>query len=112
MPSMPKRVKHRKVQRGNNAGLSQRCNELDFGEFGLQTLDRAYDNSGALLSSKADKKYILDGNGNPIIISETPPVVCGIAVVAKNISAETEYKIVRLLQAVYGISSNRISVQS
>jgi large subunit ribosomal protein L16 len=39
---MPKRVKHRKVQRGNNAGLSQRCNELDFGEFGLQTLDRAY----------------------------------------------------------------------
>ena len=42
MPSMPKRVKHRKVQRGNNAGLSQRCNELDFGEFGLQTLDRAY----------------------------------------------------------------------
>ena len=42
MPSMPKRVKHRKVQRGNNAGLSQRCNELDFGEFGVQTLDRAY----------------------------------------------------------------------
>ena len=39
---MPKRVKHRKVQRGNNGGLSQRCNELDFGEFGLQTLDRAY----------------------------------------------------------------------
>ena len=42
MPLMPKRVKHRKVQRGNNGGLSQRCNELDFGEFGLQTLDRAY----------------------------------------------------------------------
>ena len=77
-----------------------------------QTLDRAYDNSGVLLSSKADKKYILEGNGNPIIFSETPPVVCGIAVVAKNISAETEYKIVRLLRAVYGISSNRISVQS
>ena len=77
-----------------------------------QTLDRTYDNSGTLLSSKADKKYILDGEGCPIIISETPPVVCGIAVVAKNISAETEYKIIRLLQAVYGISSNRISVQS
>ena len=42
MPLMPKRVKHRKVQRGNIAGLSRRCNELDFGEFGLQTLDRAY----------------------------------------------------------------------
>ncbi|MBR6507808.1 MAG: hypothetical protein IKT37_09450 [Clostridia bacterium] len=77
-----------------------------------QTLDRAYDNSGTLLSSKADKKYFLDGEGSPVIISETPPAVCGIAVVAKNVSAETEYKIVRLLQAVYGISSNRISVQS
>ena len=42
MPLMPKRVKHRKVLRGNNAGLSRRCNELDFGEFGLQTLERAY----------------------------------------------------------------------
>jgi large subunit ribosomal protein L16 len=30
------------VQRGNNAGLSNRCNELDFGEFGLQALDRVY----------------------------------------------------------------------
>lgn len=42
MPLMPKRVKRRKVQRGNNAGLSQRCNELDFGDFGLQTMARAY----------------------------------------------------------------------
>ena len=42
MPLMPKRVKHRKVQRGNNRGLSQRCNELDFGEYGLQTLERTY----------------------------------------------------------------------
>ena len=40
MPLMPKRVKHRKVQRGSNAGLSQRCNELDFGDFGLQAMDR------------------------------------------------------------------------
>ena len=42
MPLMPKRVKHRKVQRGNNGGLSLRCNELDIGEYGLQPLDRAY----------------------------------------------------------------------
>ena len=41
MPLMPKRVKHRKVQRGNNAGLSQRCNQLDFGDFGLQTMERS-----------------------------------------------------------------------
>lgn len=41
MPLMPKRVKHRKVQRGDNTGLSRKCNRLDFGEFGLQTLERA-----------------------------------------------------------------------
>jgi len=40
MPLMPKRVKHRKVQRGDIGGLSRRCNKLDFGEFGLQSLDR------------------------------------------------------------------------
>ena len=39
---MPKRVKHRKVQRGNLGGLSQRCNELDFGDYGLQSLERIY----------------------------------------------------------------------
>ncbi|MBO5401544.1 MAG: hypothetical protein J6A85_00045 [Clostridia bacterium] len=77
-----------------------------------QTLDRTYDSSGTLLSSNSGKKYILDGDGNPIIISETPPAISGIAVVAKNISAETRYRIIRLLEGAYGIPSNRISVES
>ena len=42
MPLMPKRVKHRKVQRGNLAGLSHKCNKLSHGEFGLQSLERVY----------------------------------------------------------------------
>ena len=42
MPLMPKRVKHRKVQRGNLAGIASRNNKLDFGEFGLQVLDRGW----------------------------------------------------------------------
>ena len=42
MPLMPKRVKHRKVQRGSIAGLALKNNKLDFGDYGLQALDRAY----------------------------------------------------------------------
>lgn len=39
---MPKRVKYRKAQRGNRGGLARKCNKLDFGNFGLQSLDRAW----------------------------------------------------------------------
>ncbi|MBN2451984.1 MAG: 50S ribosomal protein L16 [Lentisphaeria bacterium] len=42
MPLMPKRVKHRKVQRGDLAGVASRNNKLDFGDFGLQLLDRGW----------------------------------------------------------------------
>jgi large subunit ribosomal protein L16 len=40
MPLMPKRVKHRKVQKGVCPGNATRNNKLDFGEFGLQVLGR------------------------------------------------------------------------
>ncbi|MEX1119377.1 MAG: 50S ribosomal protein L16 [Terrimicrobiaceae bacterium] len=39
---MPKRVKYRKTQRGSRAGNASRTLSIDFGEFGLQTLDRAW----------------------------------------------------------------------
>ena len=42
MPLMPKRVEHRKVQRGTHAGNASSSNKLDFGEFGLQVLDRGW----------------------------------------------------------------------
>ena len=42
MPLMPKRAAHRKVQRGTRAGLATRNNKLDFGEYGLQVLERAW----------------------------------------------------------------------
>jgi len=42
MPLMPKRVKYRKVQRGNNAGLATTNNKVDFGEFALQALTRGF----------------------------------------------------------------------
>ena len=42
MPLMPKRVEHRRVQRGARAGTATSNNKLDFGEFGLQVLDRGW----------------------------------------------------------------------
>ena len=42
MALLPSRTKYRKSQRGNMKGLEQNCNKLDFGEFGLQALDRGW----------------------------------------------------------------------
>ncbi len=39
MALMPKRVKHRKVQRGKIRGRATRGNTVAFGEFGLQALE-------------------------------------------------------------------------
>ena len=42
MPLMPKRVKHRKIQRGSRAGTATRNTRIAFGEYALQTLERAW----------------------------------------------------------------------
>ena len=47
MPSMPKRVKYRKSQRGKIKGNATRGNTVSYGDFGLQALD------GGWLSAEA-----------------------------------------------------------
>ena len=42
MALMPSRVKYRKQQRGNRAGLATRGNNVDYGEYGLQALERCW----------------------------------------------------------------------
>ncbi|MDP6522916.1 MAG: 50S ribosomal protein L16 [Kiritimatiellia bacterium] len=42
MPLMPKRVKHRKVQRGNRKGTPSVGVKLSFGEYGLKSLGRGW----------------------------------------------------------------------
>lgn len=39
---MPKRTKFRKQQKGQFAGLSKRGNFVDFGDYGMQTLERGW----------------------------------------------------------------------
>lgn len=40
MALMPARTKHRKMQKGQHSGLSRAANFVDFGEFGMQVLER------------------------------------------------------------------------
>lgn len=42
MALMPRKVKFRKSQRGSRAGNASRGAKVDFGDFGLQTLDRGW----------------------------------------------------------------------
>src|ERR1700748_1167418 len=42
MPMMPARVKYRKMHRGSRTGLATRGEKVSFGEYGLQSLERAW----------------------------------------------------------------------
>ena len=42
MPLLPKRVKYRKNQRGSRSGIASRNVSIAFGEYALQTLERAW----------------------------------------------------------------------
>jgi len=42
MVLMPKRVKYRKLQRGNRRGIATRKSDLNFGEFGLKALENGW----------------------------------------------------------------------
>ena len=42
MALMPRRVKFRKTQRGSRAGNATRGTSVDFGQFGLQTVERGW----------------------------------------------------------------------
>lgn len=42
MSLSPKRTKYRKEQKGNMRGLSKAGNYVEFGEFGMQSLDRCW----------------------------------------------------------------------
>jgi len=42
MPLMPKRVKHRKVQKGSRRGMAKGGTTVAFGQYGLQAMERAW----------------------------------------------------------------------
>lgn len=63
MPLMPKRVKHRKSQRGRIRGEASRGNFVAFGDFGLQVLDPAWLSARQLEAARVAATHFLHREG-------------------------------------------------
>jgi large subunit ribosomal protein L16 len=65
---MPKRVKHRKFQRGNALkGKATRGNRVCFGEFGLQALEAAWITAEQIEAARLAFTHYLHGEGRLVI---------------------------------------------
>jgi large subunit ribosomal protein L16 len=53
MSLMPERVKYRKMQRGNRAGLASRGTTVAFGEYGLQAIERCWMDSKQIEAARS-----------------------------------------------------------
>jgi len=60
---MPKRVKHRKQQRGRAKGSATRGNFVVFGDYGIQTLDRGWISAQQIEAGRVAATHFLHGEG-------------------------------------------------
>jgi large subunit ribosomal protein L16 len=63
MALMPKRVKHRKQQRGMVRGKAHRGNFVVHGQFGLQSLDRGWISGQQIEAGRVAATHFLRGEG-------------------------------------------------
>ena len=63
MALMPKRVKHRKVQRGRIKGNATRGNKVVFGDFGLQALEPAWLKAQTIEAGRIAAQQYVRGEG-------------------------------------------------
>ena len=72
---MPKKVKRRKVQRGNMKGLAGRGSEVAFGQFGLKSLDSEWVTSRQIEAARiAINRYVKRGGKVWIRIFPDKPI--------------------------------------
>jgi large subunit ribosomal protein L16 len=72
---VPKRVKHRKVQRGKMKGMAKGGTEVHFGEYGLQALEPAWITNRQIESARiAMTRYIRRGGKVWIKIFPSKPI--------------------------------------
>ena len=75
MPLMPKRTKHRKVQKGRNRGKATRGNKVNEGEYGLQATTAGWIKSNQIEAARvALTRYIKRGGKVWIKIFPDKPV--------------------------------------
>jgi large subunit ribosomal protein L16 len=67
MAQMPKRVKHRKVQRGRIKGNATRGNTVDYGEYGLQSLDAGWLKAQTIEAGRIAAQQYIRGQGRLFI---------------------------------------------
>ena len=67
MALMPKRVKHRKQQRGKMKGNATRGNFVVFGEYGLQSLEHAWISAKQIEAGRLASQHFLKGEGRLFI---------------------------------------------
>lgn len=63
MPLMPKRVKHRKEQRGKLKGNATRGITVQFGEYGLQSMDQGWISGRQIEAGRIGASHFLGGEG-------------------------------------------------
>lgn len=72
---LPKKTAHRKVRIGKNNGRATRCNSVDFGDFGLMSLDNERINSRQIEAARqAINRYVKRGGKVWIRIFPHTPV--------------------------------------
>ncbi len=67
MALMPKRVKHRKMQRGRVRGNATRGNRVSYGDFGLQTLEAGWITAKQIEAGRVAATHFLHREGRVYI---------------------------------------------
>jgi len=67
MALMPKRVKHRKTQRGKMKGQATRGNTVAFGEYGLQSMEAAWITARQIEAGRVAATHFLHREGRVYI---------------------------------------------
>ena len=67
MALMPKRIRHRKSQRGRVRGNATRGNRVDFGDFGLQSLEPGWISGRQIEAGRVSATHFLHREGRVYI---------------------------------------------